>query len=190
MVLAAGKGTRMGGPKALMRIGRTAWWREQRDALEVLGREVVWVVSQGVRDALRAEGDGPERVVLADSDAPMFASVLAGVRAALEIGAGGVYLIPVDVPAAAAGVWDQLSGRERPSIPEFAGEGGHPVYLPGSWIEERLAPYLAADDTSGRLDELLEGEAERVEVDDPAVVCNLNTPEDVARWLASREEDA
>ena len=48
VVLAAGRGTRMGGPKALMEVRGRVWWRWQREWLapaEAAGATVVWLVS-------------------------------------------------------------------------------------------------------------------------------------------------
>lgn len=190
IVLAAGRGRRMGGPKALMAVGGVAWWREQErriaaGAREVPGLESCWVASPEVMSAWAGAPDRPVRVAMADPDAPMFASVAAGVRAVAEVGGGapvaGVFVLPVDVPAPTDVVlWRTLANCGAVARPAWRGRHGHPLYLPWPWVERELSARL--DDAGARLDELIAGSVRDVAVDDETVVWNLNTPEDVRRF--------
>ena len=182
-MLAAGRGTRMGGPKALMRVGVQPWWRRQFDAIAALGFDQLWAISPRVRTEL-GESDPLPRVVEADENAPMFASVWSGLRGLLERPPTGVFVLPVDVPVASPGVWDALGARDVPAVPVCGGRGGHPVWLPWAWIEIRVD--LGRYDPDARLDELTRDGRTEVAVEDEAVVTNLNTPEDVGRWLGRR----
>jgi molybdenum cofactor cytidylyltransferase len=185
LVLAAGRGTRMGGPKALMRAGGGVWWRVQQARLSEAGVKSLWVVSPEVEAAMVAEDDAPPLRAMGDPAAPMFASVVAGVLSLRDAPPRGVFVLPVDVPAAGAGVWAALSRSDVPAAPVWRGERGHPVYLPWGWVaSELLALVDAGGVASARLDRLLEGWVSEVEVDDPGVLVNLNTPADVARWSA------
>lgn len=115
IVLAAGAGKRMGGPKALMDVGGRMWARVQSERLARVGVRVVWVMSPEVREGLAAGAGGLgefERVVLCESSRPMFESVVAGLREFVRDGAasaGGVFVLPVDVPAAGCCVWERLA---------------------------------------------------------------------------------
>ncbi len=177
VVLAAGRGTRMGRPKALMEVGGSQWWLLQRAALSALRARVVWVVSEEVRQAIEREpGSSGMEFAVSDPNAPMFVSALAGIRAA---GGRDVFILPVDVPCAAADVFESLCAAASVAIPEYRGEAGHPVFLPSAWIDEALSG-AESNSSSMRLDELIRPDAVRVAVDDLRVCMNLNTPADVA----------
>lgn len=211
----------MGGPKALMRVDGRAWWEWQCERLARLGGEVVWIVTDEVgtsmEEAARARGV-EVRLVRVEGGRPMFDSVRAGIECvygeAMGSGAGherdaseGVFVLPVDVPAAGAEVWSGLrregggaSGRPRqapvsPSVVDESGavERGHPIYLPREWVVRVFAAAVREAGVRGtlgelRLDRLIEPERVLHEVRDMSVVTNLNTPGDVEAWLRGREE--
>ncbi len=190
VVLAAGRGVRAGGPKALVPVrvggGVVPWWRVQADGLAAVGVRATWVVSAAVAGAIRASGAAPERLVEAADDKPMFASVVAGLRA-VDVGAvEGVFVLPVDTPVPGAEVWEALAGGagEEPSVPECGGKRGHPVYLPAAWARGLLERLQGGSGAGGaeRLDVMI-GPARRVvRVEDGRVAVNLNTAEEFAAW--------
>ena len=53
LVLAAGRGRRMGGPKALMMVEGEPWWMRQRRRIAEVGIPMTWVVSPQVLDEMR-----------------------------------------------------------------------------------------------------------------------------------------
>lgn len=188
VLLAAGKGRRMGGPKLVMDAGGRPWWREQSERLSAAGVRPIWIV------ASEHAGLGlPGLVVVGDGDAPMFESVRAGVLAWRDEsgeaergpagGRGGVFVLPIDVPAPGAEVWrcvgEAAARLGSPVAPEHGGAHGHPVFLPREWADR-----VAVAPPRARLDDLLRGALAYVPVDDPATVTNLNTPEALAAWLA------
>lgn len=186
LILAAGRGRRMGAPKALMPVAGVGeprpWWRHQQDRLARADRPPLWVVSPDVRAAMR-ESAPPH--VQSDPDAPMFASVLAGLSALRAAPPGWVHVLPVDVPAPAPATFAALEAAAGPrgvAVPRFRGRTGHPLCLAWSWIEEKVFPVAAPDQ---RLDALTAPARVVVDVDDPAVAANLNTPDDLRRWLAT-----
>jgi len=119
---------------------------------------------------------------MGDPGAPMFSSVLRGIESLRARPPRGVFVLPVDVPAPGADVWEELGSEERVRVPVYAGKRGHPVYLPWEWVRTHVLD--ANLDWAARLDELVQGEEVEVEVDDPSVAINLNTPEDVAAFIA------
>lgn len=181
VVLAAGRGTRAGGPKALHVVRAQAWWRLQSRRLAHVGLPVAWVVSAPVREAMRAADDAPRTVVIADDGAPMFASVAAGCAAASAAGARGVFVLPIDVPAPSGAVFTALLGRNDSlaNVPVVNSVRGHPIYLTQRGVQRVLA---SADDPGARLDTLIGAERTEVPVSDPAVLVNLNTSADFAAW--------
>ncbi len=191
LVLAAGRGTRMGTPKALMLVGGEAWWMRQAQRIGEAGLGQTWVVSEAVRAGMVEQGAGVA-FITADAGMPMFESLVAGLVSLIDDPPRGVFVLPVDVPAPGRGVFDCLSRSAGVSVPVYRGTSGHPVYLPWGWVRGRvLTPGQGGeasplDGGRRRLDRLLDGEAVRVAVDDPAVVVNLNTPDDLERWIGCR----
>ncbi|MGH7131769.1 MAG: nucleotidyltransferase family protein [Phycisphaerales bacterium] len=194
LVLAAGRGTRMGEPKATMRVGDRPWCQVQCERLEKIGIAATWVVSDESLAALKSVPGAAckvARTVRADSSKPMFESVIAGVASVRPgLGAapiGGLFVLPVDVPAARDSVWQTLRLSRHVAVPAFRGATGHPVFLPWPWVDRHLE---VSDSNSGaaplRLDHLMASDRITIEVNDPDVAINLNTTEDVAAWLGSR----
>ena len=169
IVLGAGRGTRMGTPKALMRFRDQAWWCFQRERLRPICQRPIFVVSDAVARSMDEESGGALDVdiVRAAPDAPMFASVVAGLRRALQgadampgsgndgngvgISAGicscaGVALLPIDTPVALASTWvrviERAASEGRPTCPSPApGLHGHPLAIPLVWLRAH-APAL------------------------------------------------
>lgn len=193
-MLAAGRGTRMGGPKAAMRVGDRPWCQVQCERLEKTGILATWVVSNESLAALKSVPGAAcmiARTVLADSSRPMFESLVAGVAAVRpQLGSlppGGLFVLPVDVPAAGPGVWQTLAVSRHVAVPAYRGATGHPVFLPWPWADQHLrVPDSSRDAAPPRLDHLMAPDRIVVDVDDPDVAVNLNTAEDIAAWLGSQ----
>lgn len=195
VVLGAGRGRRMGGPKSLMQVEGQAWWMWQDERLCAFGLRPHWVVSEIVRQEMVRLGCAPKRAVISNDSAPMFASVLVGIASVEEL-SRGVFLLPVDTPAPRMEHFHRILCSPVPAHPTFAGKGGHPLFLPGDWIERELRVFvtelrsgnepIGANDL--RLDKLIEGCSDRIETGDPGVVVNINDPADLDAWLALRDE--
>ena len=187
LVLAAGRGTRMGCPKALMTYRATPWWAWQQERLARAGVEATWVVSETVHAAMISKHDDQPlpRLVRADDSAPMFASILAGINSLELATVAGVFILPVDTPApTTTDTWAALAGAGTVAIPTCRGARGHPVALPIDWIVSTLLPAAAgADPSTLRLNSLAAPSARLIGVADPAVSINLNTPDDLARLV-------
>lgn len=193
LILAAGRGTRLGGPKALLTINHQPWWRIQSHRLAATKVPVTWIVSDLVRAALAEHQDAPTHLVRADSAAPMFASILAGLRVLAESPPQGVFILPVDAPAPEPSVWHALAAAATDAspvtIPTFQSKTGHPAFLRWSWVERTL--FRAVDSTAPqdlaalRLDTLIAPVAQAIPVSDPSVAVNLNTPDDLSAYLSS-----
>ncbi len=190
VVLAAGRGRRMGGPKALMTVRGQPWWRHQAQALDAAGLMSIWVVSPDVHAALAApeRGAPPPPTTLADPDAPMFESLRVGVRA-LASGASrpdALLILPVDVPLAGPETLARLVAHTRATraaaAPSYRSAHGHPLCVHWRWAEA----ILTAAGESARLDLLVASSVEYIEVDDPLVALNLNTPADLAAFEQMR----
>lgn len=177
VILAAGKSSRMGRPKALIHLGGRSMLEALVEAYAAAKLEPVIVVASGaVLEAARTI-DGV-RAVEGDPAAAMIDSVARGL-AALPEGAQGAVIQPVDAPFTEAEMIAALlaGGTQRTRVLCHGGRPGHPVYVPRSLFAE------IAEQPEGGLREVLEvHEVELVEWSDPRVLADLDTPSDLAAW--------
>ncbi len=186
VILAAGAGRRLGGvAKALLphpagsylaAIAATARAVGLVDAVVVVGAPFGDEVAMHARQlGLRVRvNPAPERG-MASSVALGFAAIAGGPAAA-------AWLWPVDHPAVTVGTLrrligalDEAGGAAEVAQPRFRGSGGHPPL-----IARAVWPALAgcADRADGARGVLRAARAVAVEVDDPGVVHDVDTPAD------------
>ncbi len=181
LVLAAGRSTRMGSPKALAELeGRPLiehllappWLRELGDVVVVLGHHA---------DALRplVARFGYRHVVNSDPDRGRTGSVQTGLRA-VRGSVQAVFVQPVDCPIILPQTYAALAAAIGPAdvaIPSYQGKRGHPPLL-----SVKIVPQILAARPDVPLRDLLQapGVACRlVEIDDPGVLRNIDRPEDL-----------
>jgi molybdenum cofactor cytidylyltransferase len=175
IVLAAGAGERMGGPKALLLVEGEPLARLHARRLREARCAKVVIVTRGElveRFALDA--------TVAASAAPDPAGSLAVGLAALGAAPDDVLVItpvdayPVGVETIARLVETVGAGAEA-ATPRSGGRGGHPVVIRARALATfRDAPRPLRDVLSA-----LGDTRARVDVDDPSVATDLDTPEDV-----------
>jgi molybdenum cofactor cytidylyltransferase len=182
VILAAGQSRRMGSPKACLRWGIRTFLEHLTVLAEAAGAEPIVVV-----DGAHALAEVPPpatRVHNAGWTRGPLSSLQEGLRALPPI--RHVLVLTVDRPHVSARTVQTLletSARDPDAIvqPELSGTSGHPLLLPG-WLLPgvlELAPtaslreLLRRDDVAAR--------RRRVPVTDPAVVDNIDHPEDLAR---------
>ncbi len=137
LLLAAGAGRRMGGPKALLRADDGHSWVERAVAvLHAGGCDTVRVVAGAAADEVRdlLEGSGTDLVVAADWADGMGASLRAGLtgldQLAPEAVAALVHL--VDLPDVGAEVLTRVAATASSDVlarAVYDGRPGHPVLL-------------------------------------------------------------
>jgi molybdenum cofactor cytidylyltransferase len=188
IVLAAGEGRRMGGPKALLELeGATLVEHHVARLVEIGCTSIAVVVRPGAADVvrllLREHRQARVEAVTTNAQAESLAAGLCVLDGAGSTRHDVIIITPVDMLPAQARTHHALlaclSGAVLAVTPVYAGRGGHPV------ITHRavLAPYEAV--RPGALPSLREVLAEvaesrrRVEVDDPRVLGDLDTPSDV-----------
>jgi len=172
----------MGEPKGLVLFEGRPWIETQLAALD--GRRVAVVLGHDGPRYLEAIPDLARRaevVVNPDPDRGPFSSLQVGLAAVSASAAVPVFVLPVDVPAASAGVWQALEEALGPdddaAIPVFEGRGGHPVLLAPPFIARLCGQDPASPEA--RLDVALRSaNARLVPTGDPRVRMNLNAPED------------
>jgi molybdenum cofactor cytidylyltransferase len=184
VVLAAGASTRMGRPKALLSWrGRPFVWHVVEQA-RVAGSSPVVVVEGAV--ALSAEALGGAEVVRNEAwaDGPL-GSLQVGLRALGDVGTP-VLVLTVDRPHLAAETLRALARAVEgdPSAvwqPRHGERRGHPIVYPVDLVSALIA--LQPPETPRTLLAQPEVAARRrqIEVEDPAVLDNLDTPQDLER---------
>jgi molybdenum cofactor cytidylyltransferase len=191
VVLAAGKSTRMGRPKAVLpltdtdtfisRIVRTLLEAGVDDVVVVLGCEADVIAEGMLRAGLTA------RVAINEAfETGQFSSVLRGLNAVDRPGVTGMLLTLVDVPLVSAStiraVLDRHLASRAPIVRPVRGtDHGHPVI-----IDRSLFGALRAADPSTGAKPIVRGHVSPggdVVVDDDGAFIDIDTPEEYTRAL-------
>lgn len=185
VVLAAGESTRMGRPKQLLQHHGRSFVGCAVDLARIAGCAPIIVVTGAID--LSGEALAPA-VLVPNPDWPMgqLGSLQRGLAAALELRADvpALLVLTVDRPHLLPGTVTALveAWRRDPAglwQPEQGGRRGHPVIYPAA-----LLPALAALPPTASPRPLVAAHAplrRTLAVDDPAVLDNLDHPEDLAR---------
>ncbi len=182
VVLAAGEGRRIGGPKALLRIGGESFLARVCGRFAAAGVNEIVAVLGAEADRVRAEAGLPRgvgTVVNQDWRSGMLSSICCGIAAAE--GADAVLVHPVDNPslttATIQAVVAALAAGARIAVPSHAGRRGHPAgFARAGWPDLR-----AAAPERGARAVLLDRPAWVVHVAaGPDCLRDVDTPEDLA----------
>ncbi|HZO83086.1 MAG TPA: nucleotidyltransferase family protein [Candidatus Binataceae bacterium] len=185
ILLAAGESRRMGYPKPLLEVGgRTFLATIAQAMLEAVGRLVVVVGAHA--DAVRRAVPADSRIAVAENteyQRGQLSSIKAGLRAIGRDAAGALIHLadhPMVRPATFKAVIEEHRQSRRPIvIARYCGRRGHPVLFARELFAELEA---APEDQGARV--VVAADPQRVayvEVDDPGVVMDLDTPEELER---------
>ena len=183
VILAAGRGRRMGGTKQLSNVatpeGPKPLVAAAFDAVRPICDEMIVVLGHEAEAVAAVLSERPFHRVLSDPDAQMFESIRAGLRAAIAIDeAATIVLQPGDQPQVARPTLDALidASHHHPTkaiIPQFGTHGGRPVL-----IQPNIAEHLMEGDCPSGLGDFWLAHAElcvRVPVDDPTTLQDVDT---------------
>jgi molybdenum cofactor cytidylyltransferase len=148
IILAAGEGRRMGGPKALLRAGDETFLARVARLLSRPGVTTVLAVTGHQAARVAAEAALPPGVRLVENPAygeGMLSSILCGLAAAEADGAEAVLIHPVDHPLVEPETVDAiaaaLAGGAVIAVPSHEGRRGHPGgFSRAAWPALRGAP--------------------------------------------------
>jgi molybdenum cofactor cytidylyltransferase len=175
----------MGRPKPLLDAGGRTFVRRILDALRDGGADEAVVVTRPATATIASEvaAAGFGRVVEnPDPDRGQYSSLLVGLDAIDRLETDGMLVTLVDLPLVAASTVAALLSRARGSRAPilratYRGRHGHPVVF-----TRVVFPALrAADPAMGAKPVLRAFDVEDVEVDDPGVDRDVDTPDDYAR---------
>jgi molybdenum cofactor cytidylyltransferase len=184
VILASGQSKRMGRSKALLpcRTDETFVCRIAR-TLRTGGAHDVFIVGRVDDAALRAEAARCDArfVENARADLGQLSSILAGLDAVDHLDLDGVLVMPVDMPLVSPDTIRSVIAAfltDRPAIARAVHNGrhGHPVVFGPSVFEDlrRADPGIGAKAVL----HAHAGAVLDVEVDDPAILRDVDTPED------------
>lgn len=192
IILAAGRSTRMGRSKALlMTPGGQTFVSRLVETLTRGGIDAPFVVGrpddQQLRATVEALNSGARWIENLEADTGgQLSSVLAGLRKADRPGVRALMVVPVDAPMIAVETVTKLAevfgSTGAPIVrARYRGHNGHPVVFSRAVFDElrRADPSIGAK----AVVRAHESTIINVEVDDPGVIGDIDTPEDYERLL-------
>jgi molybdenum cofactor cytidylyltransferase/nicotine blue oxidoreductase len=186
VVLAAGGGRRIGGPKALLRLGDVPLVeRAIQVARDADCDPVVVVLGAGAEDVqATAVLDGVTVVVNRAWGTGLGSSLKAGLAALAGSRAQAAVVLLADMPGVTSGAVRRVAALPYPQVlvcATYGGRRGHPMLL-GRDHWSGIATLAAAD--VGARPYLLahKTEVQEVACDDVGDPSDIDTPEDAARW--------
>lgn len=183
IILAAGGSTRFGSAKQLARWGQKTFIESVVDvALAARAQPVVVVLGAEAERCRAALGNRPVEVVVNEAWAEGQSTSMKAGLAALPPNISSAIFLLVDLPGITPEVVGKLVQRHRQTLapivwPEYEGQRGNPVLF-----DRRLFPQLRqiSGDTGGRpLVLAYQDQAERVQVQNRAILQDFDRPEDL-----------
>lgn len=183
LLLAAGESRRMGQLKALLPWQGVSLLLYQVTALKDAGVDRVVVVLGHQAEQLRPIVEGQEGVSLAfnpDYLQGKTTSIKAGLKALEASDLAALVVLNVDQPRHPETIQSLLqqhqAGHALITIPTYQGKGGHPIVLAPVLLDELR---LINEETQGikAVAQHYKAHTQRVEMESPEVLWDLNTPE-------------
>jgi CTP:molybdopterin cytidylyltransferase MocA len=192
IVLAAGRSSRFGTPKALARVGQTTFIAQILQVLVDAGIEETAVVVRPGDDRILAEVErgapAARAVVNPEPDEGQISSLLTGLNAVDRDHVEGVLVMLVDMPLVTSATIRRLIDAARASAAivvraAYGQRPGHPVVFKRAAFEA----LRKADPSVGAKAVVHTMRVEDVQVDDRGVVEDVDTPADYQRLFGERD---
>ena len=184
ILLAAGRGRRMGQTKQLVHWNSQPLVAAAYDGIASVCDEMIVVLGHEQADVAASLAARRFHQVTSDPDAEMFVSLRAGLRAALDKNPETNCMLQLgDHPRVKPETLQVLvaNANECPGLavlPTYRQRGGHPILIP-----PLVARQIVEADVEGGLRMFWKNHADtlvRIEVDDPGIAMDIDTPEDLA----------
>lgn len=186
LVLAAGRGRRIGGPKALLRHGDALLVEHALRIVRDAGCSPIVVVLGAAADDVKAAADLGDATVVVNKawGTGVGSSLRAGLSTVEEAGAEAVVVMPVDMPGLTAEAARRVAGDPTPDslvCATFEGRRTHPMLIGRAHFagiatlangDVGIRPYLLAR----------AAQVKEIPCDEVAKPGDVDTPEDAARW--------
>jgi molybdenum cofactor cytidylyltransferase len=185
IILAAGFSERAGEYKMELRLGNKTLLERCIEGLATVCEHIIVVGGYQYEkiEAIVEHLPDIESVYNENFRVGMFSSVKRGIR---EIRAGRFFIIPGDQPLVKPETYRKLLSVDNDIvIPRFNGKKGHPVLFAGHLIPE----ILAIPDTAILRDFIHSKETFIVDVDDPGVGLDVDSPEDYEKIKVYFQEE-
>ena len=193
VILAAGESRRMGSDKALLpwppvspgQVASKTFLSAAIDSLALVSDSVIVVAGKN-RESLApiVYANGASLAINHDPDRGQFSSLQTGLQQVLNRGRDAAIVTLVDRPPVNTTTIERLHAAfgsaiarwKWAAVPEYNGKHGHPIFL----AREMIEAFLKAPATASARDVQQENREHivYVEVDDPLVTVNVNTPEE------------
>ncbi len=196
VVLAAGRSARMGSPKALLDFLGLPFAVRILEALEALEVKTRVVVLGPDAPRIQPALAGHDCIIV-DNPEPEtgpIASLRGALRALQPLQPSAVLVWPVDLPHVRVTTVERVMEVHRRTaapivIPTFGERRGHPVIWGAQLFGELLDSPTATRDGARAVLHEHERDVVSVPVDDPAVIDQVNTPEDYERLVREWNRD-
>ncbi|MFZ5432882.1 MAG: nucleotidyltransferase family protein [Calditrichota bacterium] len=181
VILAAGRGRRIGEPKALLPLHGSTFLEHIVNTIRSAGiTDIAAVVSDPLYERVAKTLPDCAVVVNPNPDGDMLSSVRIGLKNSDVV--RGVFIVPVDHPFVEVNTYRRLMTAltEYPNhvvIPEYNGSGGHPILVPSSFTK-----ILHSMRTVSALNRAIKEsglEIVRTPVNDAGILKNVNTAQDL-----------
>jgi len=197
VILAAGQSARMGRSKALLPWREGTFLSSAIQALSPFSDLVIVVAGENAEELRRTvDSLGAFLVVNPEPQRGQFSSLQVGLQDVLNRGRDSAILTLVDrpapEPATISYLRDQFLLRINENawavVPSFQGKHGHPIFL----TRELIGAFLDAPATSNARDVQHQHQQHLayVDVNDPLVSANIDTPEDYQKLVGSAATSA
>lgn len=178
IVLAAGRSSRLGSPKALIEVGGMSLISWILTRLKRLGLRPVVITREKLADEIRESIGDVEVIVNENPELGRTGSVKKGLsylKGRMK-NVTGILIVPVDRPGFSMSTVEILVSSKSSSCPSNYGRGGHPLFVDSQDIDRILE-----SSSSEPLNSIIN--PRRVLVEDPYLHLNIDTIEDVDELL-------